>query len=124
MLEENEIVGWEEKLTTAMLSSDVAGLDALLADDLIFTDHQGRLVSKADDLADHRSGLLQLHRLDVLHRRFGLFEGFAVVAVRTGLAGQYDGVPFSGSFAYTRVWRPWAGGGWQVVAAHCSRVAD
>jgi hypothetical protein len=39
---EEQIVQVEDRLRTAMLRSDVAALDELLAPDLIFTNHLGR----------------------------------------------------------------------------------
>jgi hypothetical protein len=41
-----------------MLRSDVVVLDELLAPELIFTNHLGRVLGKEDDLAAHRSGVL------------------------------------------------------------------
>jgi len=119
-----DITALEDRLKAAMLGNDVDVLDSLLAEDLIFTDHQGRTVSKAEDLASHQSGLLKIQRLEFSDRRIGMFEHFAVVAVNTELAGEYKGVPFSGKFAYTRVWQPRLSGGCQVVAAHCSTLAS
>jgi Domain of unknown function (DUF4440) len=51
-----QIVEVEDRLRTAMLSSDVAALNELLAPDLIFTNHLGQLLGKDDDLAAYRSG--------------------------------------------------------------------
>jgi len=124
MPDENDIAALEDRLKAAMLRNDVDELDSLLAENLIFTDHQGRLISKAEDLATHRSGLLKVQQLDISDRRIGMFEHFAVVVLRTELAGEYDGVAFSGKFAYTRVWQPRLAGGYEVVAAHCSTIAS
>jgi hypothetical protein len=123
MPNETEVAALEDRLKAAMMGNDVDELDSLLAENLIFTDHQGRTVSKAEDLASHQSGLLKMQRLDFSDRRVGMFEHFAVVAVRTELAGEYDGMPFSGNYAYTRVWQPRLSGGFQVIAAHCSIIA-
>ncbi|GJD17534.1 hypothetical protein RIVM261_024900 [Rivularia sp. IAM M-261] len=42
---EHQIIEAEEKLRLAMLHSDVKALDELLSSRLIFTNHQGHLVS-------------------------------------------------------------------------------
>ncbi len=47
-----------------MLTSDVSALDRLISDDLMFTDHLGRLLSKQADLKTHRSGTLKFHMLE------------------------------------------------------------
>ncbi len=47
----SEIIEIEERLRKAMLNSDVAELDTLIAPELIFTSYLGQLVSKQQDLA-------------------------------------------------------------------------
>ena len=49
----NVVVELEERLERAMRTSDVLVLDELLADDLLFTNHQGLVVSKQEDLEVH-----------------------------------------------------------------------
>lgn len=106
-----------------MLTSDVDALDALIGEDPVFTDQDGRRMSKAEDLAIHRSGLLKIERQDVsVEPIFSVLGDAAVVCVTVDLAGAYDGQPFGGGFAYTRIWHR-RDGRWQVEAAHCSMVA-
>lgn len=50
----------EERLRQAMLHSDVSTLDELLADDLLFTNHLGQLMTKQDDLKAHRTGMVKI----------------------------------------------------------------
>ncbi len=54
-----KVVQLEERLRQAMLDSDVAELDTLIAPELIFTNHLGQLIGKQEDLAIHRSGALK-----------------------------------------------------------------
>ena len=63
-MDSNGIVALEEQLETAMLNSDVAVLDHLLADDLIFTSHLGQIMSKQDDLEAHKSGFVKINSID------------------------------------------------------------
>ncbi|WP_447753149.1 nuclear transport factor 2 family protein [Sphingopyxis fribergensis] len=112
----------EERLRQAMLASDVEALDDLLSDELIFTDHEGRRLSKSDDLAAHRSGALVIETIDrasdaVIHQ----MGNVATVCVDVDIAGTYEASAFFGRFAYARVWQ-FAEGGWKVVLAHCSAV--
>jgi hypothetical protein len=58
---EAQILDAEDRLRTAMLNSDLAALDELLAPELIFTNHLGHLLGKEDDLAAYRSGILKGH---------------------------------------------------------------
>jgi uncharacterized protein DUF4440 len=51
-----EIVGLEARLRAAQLSADVAALDALLAETLLFTGPDGSFGRRQQDLAAHGSG--------------------------------------------------------------------
>lgn len=120
---EVRILEAEEKLRRAMLASDVAALDKLLAPELVFTSHLGQILGKQDDLAAHESGLVKVTKLGVSDQRVLVYGDTAVVAVRMHLAGSYAGTPTEGDFRFTRVWSLSDQGEWQVVAGHSSIVA-
>lgn len=115
------IVELEERLARAMRTSDVPVLDELLADDLVFTNHQGLIVTKQEDLAVHRSGLLKLESLSMSDRSIRRIGHVAIVAVRVQLAGSHANNNFEATFRYTRVWAH-VDDHWRVVAAHASVV--
>jgi ketosteroid isomerase-like protein len=117
-----EVEAAEEALREAMLAGDVAVLDRLLAEELIYTTHTGHVRDKAWDLDAHRAGLLRLSRLDVSEREIRLAADAAVVTLRAELAGTWDGNAFVGAFRYSRVWRR-EDGGLKVLAAHWSGAA-
>lgn len=111
----------EERLRIAMLRSDVAELDQLLAPGLVFTSHLGQLIGKDDDLAFHRSGVLRLSELTPSEQRIAVHGDVAVVSVRMQLAGELCGEPLAEALRYTRVWS--LAPSVQVVAGHASRVS-
>ncbi|MDZ3830789.1 MAG: nuclear transport factor 2 family protein [Sphingopyxis sp.] len=120
MHDHDAIVDAEARLRTAMLTSDVAALDDLLDDTLCFTDHAGNRLSKDQDLAVHRSGLLRIETIDAMAPPVIRVRGdSATVCLTADLRGLYNGAAFSGRFAYSRVWHRDARG-WRVVLAHCS----
>jgi len=116
------VVALEERLEHAMRTSDVRVLDELLADDLLFTNHQGIVVSKQQDLEVHRSGLLQLDSLRASDRSLRHIGNVAVVAVRVELAGRHASNHFEATFRYTRVWALQEGR-WRIIAAHASALS-
>lgn len=122
-LKESDILAAEERLRLAMLSSSVDELDALLADELLFTNHLGHLLSKEADLAAHRSSQLTISALSASEFQLRIDGALAVVSVRVALQGSYHGQPASGDFRFTRVWARRAGGALQVIAAHSGVVA-
>ncbi|MBR8278511.1 nuclear transport factor 2 family protein [Burkholderia cenocepacia] len=111
----------ETALRAAMLANDVAALDALLDDDLVFTVPTGQVISKEDDLAAHRAKLLRLDTLDVIEMRASAIDEMILTTTRATLAGRFDGAAFTGTFAYTRLWRR-SSVHWRVVAGHASQV--
>ena len=113
------ILAAEAALRIAMLAGDVAALDRLLDDALVFAALGGTVVGKEADLDAHRSGRLRLARLDPDDRHVVRLAGAAVVSVRMTVEATVDGAAAGGVFRYTRVWaeRP---DGWRVVAGHMS----
>lgn len=113
----------EERLRQAMLQSDVNALDALIAPDLLFTNHIGQRITKAQDLATHQSGIFRLSALTPSEQHIQLHADFAVVSVLMHLQGHYDGTPIDLHLRYTRVWWQTAEGALNIVAGHASAVA-
>jgi ketosteroid isomerase-like protein len=120
-----EIVALEARLRAAQLAADVAALDALIADALLFTGPDGQLGTKAQDLAAHGSGAVRFrgHEPEELRvRRVG--ADVAVTALRARLAVEVAGTLVRGTYRYTRVWAREGGGPWRVVGGHVSAVPD
>ncbi len=92
-----EIIEAEAALRAAMLASDVEALDALLDDHVRYTDQFGSRLSKADDLAPHRSGMLDIQSIDMTGQpEIRGWGDCATVCVTVDLAGLYDGEAFFG----------------------------
>ena len=120
---DDEVIALEARIRAAQLDADVAALDALISDDLLFTGPSGELGTKAQDLDAHRSGLVRFreHEPEELRaRRIG--DDVAVAALRARLAVEVAGTFVHGTYRYTRVWAREAGQ-WRVVGGHVSAVA-
>lgn len=117
-----EILACEAAIRDAQLQADVDALDRLIAERLLFTGPDGRLGTKAEDLAAHASGAvrfrehspeeLQIHRVGAT---------VAVAALRVRLAVEVAGTLVRGTYRYTRVWSR-DDDAWRVVAGHVSEV--
>jgi ketosteroid isomerase-like protein len=119
-----EIVALEARIRAAQLEADVAVLDSLIADELLFTGPDGQLGTKAQDLQAHHSGAVRfrVHEPEELRvRRIG--ENVAVAALRARLAVEVAGTLVQGTYRYTRVWAREDGHAWRVVAGHVSEVS-
>jgi ketosteroid isomerase-like protein len=120
-----EMVELEARLRSAQLDADVAALDALLAETLLFTGPDGRLATKEQDLAAHGSGAVRFREHvpeDLRVRRVG--PDVAVVALRARLAVTVGATSVRGTYRYTRVWARERGGPWRVVGGHVSAVSE
>jgi ketosteroid isomerase-like protein len=115
----DEVNSMEAQLREAMLAGDLKVLDALLADDLVFTDQTGNRLTKADDLATHRLGRLKITQINISDQQVRPSGTCAIVTLVANVGGSFDSHSFSGRFAYTRVWEC-SDGNWRVAAAHCS----
>lgn len=114
---------FEERLITAMKESNILMLDALLAEDLIFTGHTGQMFTKADDLDAHRSGNIEIFEINASEQVIIPMGNIAVVSVLMEISGSFFGNTEVGFFRFTRVWKE-AGEGMQVVAAHSTQVVS
>lgn len=121
-ISDDSLLACEAALRRAQLASDVAEIDRLVDEALVFTGPDGAVYSKTDDLAAHRTGMVRITRLEPSEEVVRRFGSIAVISVRMDMSGTFRGEPFAGPFRYTRVWcaRP---EGWRVVAGHVSAVA-
>ncbi len=118
-----EIVELEGRLRAAQLAADVAALDALIAEDLLFVGPDGRLATKSQDLEAHATGVVRFreHVPEELRvRRVGTGGSVAVTSLRARLAVEVAGALNRGTYHYTRVWARDDAGNWRVVGGHVS----
>jgi Domain of unknown function (DUF4440) len=119
-----QIIELEERLRQAMLYSNVAELDDLIAPELLFTNHLGQIFSKQEDLDAHRSGKFKFTEIIPSDRQIQLNQGFAVVSVLMHILGSYEGTPVEQNIRFTRVWAISTTGSIQIIAGHTSAIAS
>jgi ketosteroid isomerase-like protein len=117
--QDHPILSFEAALVDAQLTGDVAALDRLLDEDLYFTGLGGRVYSKADDLAAHRSGHLRITKMRPLQRHVTALGSVAVVSVLMDAEAIVGGEANVTRLRYTRIWQQ-KPDGWKVVAGHMS----
>jgi hypothetical protein len=110
----------ERRLQAAQLASDVAVLDELIDERLVFTGPDGLLYGKEDDLRLHRSGAQTMTKVEE-EDLLSLVDGRTGVTWFVGhLAGTFNGAAFEARVRYTRTWVFADGSGWRLVAGHAS----
>jgi ketosteroid isomerase-like protein len=119
---EAQIRDCETRLYAAMLASDVAELDGLIADELLFVGPTGELATKAMDLELHRTGGTKFYELVPQELVIQIYsEQLAIVCAKISLRGTYLGNDFAGDFRYLRVWGH-SESGWQIVGGSVSPI--
>jgi len=102
--QDHPILSFETALVEAQLTGDVAALERLLDDELYFTGLGGRVYSKADDLAAHRSGQLRITKMRPLERHITALGPVVVVSVLMDAEAIVAGVANVATLRYTRIW--------------------
>lgn len=118
-----EFVALEATLRAAQLGADIAALDQLISDDLLFTGPDGQFGTKEQDLQAHRSGAVRFrsHEPEELRvRQIG--NDVAIVALRARLTVEVNGSIVGGTYRYTRVWARENASPWRVVGGHVSAI--
>lgn len=114
------IVALENKLESAMLSSDVEMLDKLLDDELVFTNHIGQQTTKQMDLEAHRSGFVKIESISQSNQSVNLFDNVAIVTVLSEICGSFGEVRSTVKIQFTRVWQKKNEKEYKLIASHSS----
>jgi ketosteroid isomerase-like protein len=119
-----EIDQLEDKWRDAMLKSNSAVLDGLLADDYTAITSTGAILTKEQTLANLRSGALQLSEINISDRKVRIYGSTAVVTSLAELAGSRSDEDLAGRYRYTRVYAHNANGQWKIVSFEASRILE
>ena len=113
---EQEVRQAIEKYRTALLQRDTPALEKIWADDYIFVNASGEVLTKAQRLANAKSGATTLDSINEEENiTVRVYQNSAVATSRVTIKGQYAGQPTSGQYRSTHVWVKGTAG-WQLVS--------
>jgi ketosteroid isomerase-like protein len=113
---EKEVREMIEKYRTALLQRDVPALEKIWADDYVFVTASGDVLTKAERLANVKSGATTLDSINEEENiTVRVYQNSAVATSRVTIKGQYSGQPTSGQYRSTHVWVK-GPSGWQLVS--------
>jgi ketosteroid isomerase-like protein len=113
---EKEVREAIEKYKTALLRRDVAALEKIWADDYVFVNASGDVLTKEQRLANVKSGATALDSINEDENlTVRVYQNSAVTTSRVTIKGQYSGQPVSGQYRSTLVWVK-GSAGWQLVS--------
>jgi hypothetical protein len=111
--------GW----VTAYLQGDTALFQRIWIDGFIFTFPFGQFTNKTQEIADIKSGALELKSLSTEGIKVKVYGSTAVMAGRFLMKGFYKDRDISGQYSYTDVLGKQQEKCWQIVASHATHIA-
>ncbi len=114
----------EEMWRSAVLKGNTTELESLLADDYMAISASGTLQTKAETLANLRSGRMHFTALDISDRKVRFYGTTALVTSLAEVQGATADGNISGSYRYTRVYVRDPRGAWKVVSFEASKIPD
>ena len=120
----HEIDQLEDEWREAILKSNTAEMEKLLADDYLAITASGRLQTKEQALASLRLGRMHFKTLDVSDRKVRFYGTTALVTSQAEVQGTTDDGDVSGSYRYTRVYVRDPQGAWKVVSFEVSKIRE
>jgi ketosteroid isomerase-like protein len=120
----HEIDQLEDTWRNAILKSNLTAMDRLLADDYLAITASGLVQTKAQTLANLKSGRIHLASLNVSDRKVRFYGRTAVVTSLAVVQATTDDSDISGNYRYTRVYVRDAAGNWKIVSFEASRIRD
>ncbi|MEP6699071.1 MAG: nuclear transport factor 2 family protein [Verrucomicrobiota bacterium] len=111
---EQAIMKMEQDLITALIKGDVGAIGPMVADTFFFTAPDGKTSSKAQFLADVKSGDLKILSSAIKDMKVQASDSdMAVVTYATTDKGTYKGEDISGEYRWTDVFMK-RDGGWEL----------
>jgi len=122
---EQEVRQMIEQYRTALMKGDTAALERIWADDYTFINAKGTVLTKAERLANLKSGATNLGTIEMDPKmKIRVYGGDVAVAInQVTLKGQYSGKATSGQFQASIVWAK-TPSGWKLVCNQITPVTS
>jgi ketosteroid isomerase-like protein len=115
------LINLENKWVDALVKSDAATLDSILADTYVDTDEQSHRSDKQGVLAVLKSGELKIASIKLSDMQVHVYGDAAVVTGSASQAGNFKGQPLTAAIIFTDTFIR-QNGKWRAVASHRSAV--
>jgi ketosteroid isomerase-like protein len=120
---EQEVRRTIEKYRAALLRRESPALEQIWADDYFFVNAAGEMLSKAQRLANLKSGATTLESINEEEElKVRIYQNTAVATSRVTIKGQYSGQQISGQYRSIHIWIK-GPTGWQLVANQLTALA-
>jgi hypothetical protein len=95
----------------------------MLSDDYLGIYSDGTVATKAETIADFKSGVVRFTQMDTSDRKIRVFGTTVVVISKAQVGGINDGEDISGHYRYTRVYHH-SNGAWKIVSFEASAIHE
>jgi hypothetical protein len=111
---ETELLRLEDERCRAVLAKDIATLERLMANDIVYTHSSGRLDTKASFIESIRSGTTQYRRIQRRSLATLVRNGFACLTGAIEIDVETGGRVLNLNLRFSNVWER-TGSGWQQI---------
>jgi len=108
-------------MNKASVANDVKTVERMMADDWVGIDFLGNTISKAQSIANLRSGAATTQSIELGPIKVRVFGDTAVVTVSDTEKSTYNGKDSSGKYVWTDIYAN-RNGKWQCVASQSTKV--
>ncbi|MGA3317865.1 MAG: nuclear transport factor 2 family protein [Candidatus Korobacteraceae bacterium] len=119
---EQQISALSDQVIQAQLKDDTSFFEKYYADDAAIIHSDGTVWTKAQEIANLKSGTLKYESIDARERKIRVYGDTAIVTFLISFKGVVTGKPYSGDIRRTQVWVKQKGN-WKTVAYQVTRVA-
>jgi ketosteroid isomerase-like protein len=120
----HEIDRLEDQWRDALMTSNTAQMEKLLADDYLAITASGTLQTREESLASMRAGQIHFATLDISDRKVRFYGTTALVTSLAEVQGSTPDGDLSGSYRYTHVYVRDAQGAWKIASFEASRIRE
>jgi ketosteroid isomerase-like protein len=114
----------EDTWRNAILKSNTAAMDKLLADDYLAITASGLVQTKSQTLANLKSGRVHMSSLNVSDRKVRFYGRTAVVTSLAAVQANTSEGDISGNYRYMRVYVRDSTGNWKIVSFEASKIRE
>lgn len=112
---EQALMQIEQELTDTLIKGDPSASERYMSDSYVFTAPDGMVSTKAQGIADMKSGALKFESSKIEDMKVAVYGDTAVVTYKTTDKGTYKGRDISGQYRWTDVFVK-QNGKWQLVS--------
>jgi len=119
---EEQVRGVEDRMTQAIVNKDIATLDRIFADGILYINGNGEILDKTKVLSDYRLGANTLVKLKHDNIRVRVYSNMAVLTGRSNSTVDYKGVATIPR-RFTNIFL-WIDGRWQIVSHQVTNIRN